>query len=356
MITWSEIIALRMERQHLMTPVDKEGYQQLFLNMSPVPTKYWTAPGDPPTLPMHVDFDDYVYNSRLRAERKLLKGRFGGGSIGYVTQEDLEVYACLYKKEVTSYSDIQLELLELLKQEGPMNIGYMKELTKLLVKEITPQLHKLQEAFIIYEDQLDNEGDRGWYLFESEFPEVDLSRYTKTEALKVVLPRAAELLVFFDEVLLKSYYRLPLKLIKEAMTGLLKEGVILPVTIEGKYGYMLKQDYDLLPTLQLTVPKSIVMLLQRNDFLVRAYADILKEVYSSQWDALYYILVDGTFHGVVAGRFKFGPHIIEDVVLDLTVDERSARREEIIEAIYEVFDSLESPIKRFDGKVQTDDL
>ncbi|MHB8131697.1 MAG: DNA glycosylase AlkZ-like family protein, partial [Mobilitalea sp.] len=172
MLTWLDITALRMKRQYLLSPVRKEDYDQLFMNMSPVPPMYWTAPGDPPTLPSHADIDDYDYNSIRRSKRSLLKGRFAGGSIAYVTEEDLEVFACLYQKEITCFSQIQSELLELLKQEGPMNIGLMKELTGLLVKEITPALHKLQEAFIVYEDQLDNEGDRGWYLFESELTEV----------------------------------------------------------------------------------------------------------------------------------------------------------------------------------------
>lgn len=37
----------------------------------------------------------------------------------------------------------------------------MNEETGMLVKEITPVLHRLQEAFLIYEDQYDGEWDRG---------------------------------------------------------------------------------------------------------------------------------------------------------------------------------------------------
>jgi hypothetical protein len=340
-----------MKRQHFLSPVNQENYDQLFLNMSPVPTMYWTEPGVPPTLPMHVDFDDYAYNSTRRAKRHLLKGRFGGGSIAYVTKEDLELFACLYRKDLTELSPIQMELLELLKQEGPMNIGFMKELTKLLVKEITPALHKLQEAFLIYEDQLDNDGDRGWYLFDSEFPEVNLERYTKQEALKMVLPRVAQLLVFFDVEMLKSYYKLPLKLIKDAVSELVAEGAFVPVTVEGRNGYMRSEERDLIQSNAFAKPEPKVLLLQRNDFLVRAYSNYLKEAYPSEWDALYYLLVDGEFHGVVVGRFKFGPHVLEDIIVDLEVKERMSRREEILEAVYEVFDREDSPAKRYNGTV-----
>lgn len=350
MLTWSDIITLRMERQYLAGKAGRGQYDQLYRAMSPVPTRYWTEPGSPPTLPMHADFDDYTYNHGLRAERKLLKGRFAGGTIGYVQEEDLEVFACLYRKEVTRYTELQMEILELLKQEGPMNIGFMKELTKALAKEITPQLHRLQEAFILYEDQIDNDHERGWYLLESEFPEIDLDRYSKVEALKKVLPRTAALLIFFDEELLKAYYRLPLGLVQNAISELVEEGSVLPVTLEGRSGYILKQDEDLLKGVALPVKGPSVILLQRNDFLVRAYADILKKSFSSQWDVLNYILIDGSFHGAVVGKFKFGPHVIEDVILDLSEEEKAARQEEIVEAVYEEFDRYHSPILRFNGK------
>lgn len=350
MLTWNDILSLRLQRQHLQSAVSREHYDQFYLDMSPVPTRYWTAPGDPPTLPAHVDFDDYDYNSCRRAKRDLLKGRFAGGSIAYVTKEDLELFACLYKKEMLEFTPIQAELLELLRQEGPMNIQLMKELTGLLVKEITPALHKLQEAFILYEDQLDNEGDRGWYLFESEFPEVDINRYTKLQALKQVLPRAARLLIFSNEELLKSYYRLPMKLIKEAIFELVEEKVLLPVTLEERSGYLLMEDKGLLQQELVIAVEEKVVLLQRNDFMVRAYAEHLKEAFPSEWDVLYYLLIGREIHGAVVGRFKFGPHIIEDIVLDLSTDEQVKWQEDILTAVYEVFDQEASPVKRFAGK------
>ncbi len=348
MSTWSNIIALRMERQYLTTPVGKRNYDRLFQDMSPVPTKYWTEPGDPPTLPAHSDFDDYDYNSRRRAKRDLLKGRFAGGNIAYVAKEDLELFACLYKKELSEYSNIALELMNLLEREGPMNIQLMKELTGLLVKQITPELHKLQEAFLVYEDQLDNDRDRGWYLFENEFPEINPNRYSKKEALKRVISRVGRLLVFFDVEMLRSFYRLPIKLIKEVVEELVKEGVILEVVIEGRKGFLLMEDREYLQEHSFEQVKPQVILLGRNDFLVRAYVEQLKKPYTSDYDTLYYLLIDGEFHGAVVGKFKFGPHVLEDVIIDLPKEEKTKRRAEIMAAIYMVFDEKLSPLKRYD--------
>jgi hypothetical protein len=350
MLNKDDIIRLRMKRQNLSRPVDKPGYDALFRAMSPVPTIYWCEPGSPPTLPLHTDFDDYDYNSIRRSRRDILKGRFAGGTIGYVTLEDLELFACLYRKEEPKLSVVQMELIELLQQEGPMNIGSLRELAGYRAKDITPALHKLQEAFLVYEDQVDNEWDRGWYLFESEFPEIDLNRYTKAEALKLLLPRAVGLLVFFDEELLRSYYRLPVRLITETVNSMLTEGRIVPESLEGRKGYLLKEDEIVLPQKRVVDEIPSVLMLQKNDFLVRAYSDELKAKFTSEWDSLYYLLIDGEFHGAVMGRFKFGPHVVEDIVLDLPEEERISRREEILTAVYTVFDPIASKPARYNGK------
>lgn len=350
MLSRKDIISLRMKRQYIDAPAGRESYDQLFKAMSPVPTNYWTRPGDPPTLPGHVAFDDYDYNSRLRSRREILKGRFAGGTIAYVTKEDLEIFACLYRKDVSRLTQIQSEILKLFQQEGPMNIQLIKELTGLLVKGITPQLHKLQEAFVVYEDQLDNEWDRGWYLFESEFPEVDLERYTKKEALKLMLPRAVSLLVFAELQELKSLYRLPAKLIEEVTTELRADGILVEETVEGRQGFLLVEDKRYLLENVLPEYKKEAMLLQKNDFLSRAYADQLKSKFLSEWSSMYYILVDGEFRGIVAGTFKFGPHVIEDILLDLPEGEIQSRRNEILEAVYQVFDKTSSPVQRYCGR------
>ena len=348
MITRKNITALRMERQHFTVPVEERNYDSLFCSLSPVPTVYWCAPGAPPTLPLHVDLDDYAYNSLRRSRRDILKGRFAGGSIAYVTKEDLEVFACLYRKDIDSYTMIQAGLMELLEREGPMNIGLMKEFTGLKVKDITPALHRLQEAFLVFEDQADNEGDRSWYLFDREFPEVDLSRYTKAEALQLIIPRFAGMLVGFHDTMLKSYYKVPRKVIREAVAELQKNKVLSEIQVDHETLYMSFEDVELLSSTDFTI-KPAVLLLQRNDFLVRANFEELKLKFNSAWDTLYYILIDGEFHGAVTGRFKFGPHIIEDMVLDISEEELKNRLDEILEAVAAVFDPAESPVRRING-------
>lgn len=92
----------------------------------------------------------------------------------------------------------------------------MKEMTGLLVKEITPALHKLQAAFFIFEDQPDGEWDRSWMRFEEMFPNVDVERYSRQEALRIVLRRFAYRYVYFTAMEAKSFYGLPEKEIVQA--------------------------------------------------------------------------------------------------------------------------------------------
>ena len=338
MLNSYNITALKLQRQYFFSKANESEYNQLFRDMSPVPTIYWTGPGDPPVISFRAGFDDYTHNYKRREQRTILKGRYRGGSVGYVDSDELELYAALYKKDIEKLSRDQLKLLDLLEHEGPMTIQYMKEITGMLVKEITPILHKLQEAYLVYEDQIDNEGDRAWYIFESEFENVNLSRYTRAEALKICIGRFAKLNVFIDENMIKSFYKLPAKDIKTAVAELAASGEL----VKYNDGYISNSDMELLNAEDFTMPQS-VFVLSRSDFLVRSNEHIVKEKYThDEFEVLNYILVDGEFGGVIFGKFTFGPYIIEEVVTD-----KSDRKDDIIEAIGKVFDLEKSPIKRY---------
>lgn len=332
MLTLENVLALRMQRQYFEYPAGPDAYDDFFRDVSPVPTVGWCEPGLPPTLPPHAGFDDSLYNGQRRAKRQILKGRFGG-KVAYVTREDLELYACLYRKPISKLTYEQERMLDLLTREGPLNIGAIKELTGLLVKEITPILHKLQEAFLVYEDQLDKEGDRGWYIFAAEFPDVDLERYDKATALRHILPRFAYRHVFFDEEMAKSFYKQPLSVIRTAVEKLVQDGQLKVVTVEGTCGYLLPDDMDNLSRNQYPKPSSSILGVQRNDFLVKSLENRLQGRFRSDADILYYLLFDGELHGAVCGRFKFGPHVLKEILLELPDAECRKRSDEVLSAV-----------------------
>ena len=356
-IPQEKITALRMQKQYLANQkANKKEYDQLFKDMSPVPVRYWSAPGDPPSISSRADFDDYQYNYKRRQNRDIVKGRFQNGSVGYVAFEEFELFIGLYKKDRGRLSRMQFELLDLIEHEDGITIGRMKKATGWFVKDITPELHKLQEAFLIFEDQTDNEGDRMWFTMESVFPEIDTKKYTQLDALKTVLLRFAKLNIIFDASSARSFYKISLNIIKEAADSLVNSGEL--INYNGRY--MLKSDFDYLNSSEsnnLKLEKSVIVL-HRNDFLVKSNENIeqqdprlLNKRFSHEkFGILQYILIDGEFHGALCGNFRFGPAELEDIVLDLPEDEKISRKSEILDAVYEHHSREASPLKKYCGK------
>lgn len=329
----AKIISLRMERQCFLNRADEGEYERLYRDTQPGQNVYWNGFGEPPTLSFRTDFDDKEFNRERQRERRLVKGRFAGGNLGWIVPEDMELFAALYRKPLTRPTMEQRQILELIETAGPLNIQQMKEETGMLVKQITPILHRLQEAFLIYEDQYDGEWDRGWYQFREMFPEADLEKYNRLEALKTVLQRFARRIVWFDTAMAKSFYRLPEKEIRRAVGELADEGIL----TESEGGYLLRTDADLLESCE---PRAVrfVYAIHRNDFLYKAQEHILKEMAESltvglpyDHEPLQYLLIDGEFRGVTAGHFRNGPYDLNDVLCDLPDAEK--RRNEIVEAV-----------------------
>ena len=346
-----KITALRMERQYLTKKAGETEYNELYRDTQPGQNVYWNGFGDPPSIIYRADFNDVEYNRQRQKERALVKGRFQGGNLGWIESCDLELFAGLSIKPLDKPNSIQTTLLDLLEREGPMNIQTMKELTGLLVKEITPVLHRLQEAFLIYEDQNDGEWDRGWYRFHEMFPEINLEKYSRHDALKIILQRFAYRHVIFDVKMAKSFYKLPEKDIKSAVTSLVEDGILVELTGEDN-GYILQKDVDLIQTYAEKPVKSVYAM-HRNDFLVKSSENVLKERFKHSYpDTLYYLLIDGEFQGAAVGKFRYTPEV-EDVILDLSKlskEESAARKDEILTAVH-VLCGENNQIKRYKGEV-----
>lgn len=338
MIDHAKLTALRMERQYLTDKANETEYKELYRDLSPGHNVYWNGFGDPPTLTYRSDFNDMEYNRARQADRSLVKLRLAGGNLGWVRVEDLELFAGTYVKSLDKPSERQASILELINREGPLTIHQMKEFTGMLVKEITPALHRLQEAFLIYEDQNEGQDDRSWYKFDEMFPNVNLNRYSRTDALQVLLQRFAFRLVWFDFNMAKSYFKLPIKDIKLALTGLVNEHLLL----EFDGGYMLPSDVETLNGYSSELPKAIYAM-HRNDFLVKTHEHILKKKYLHSYpDTLYYLLVDGEWQGAVVGKFRYTPEI-DDVLLDLAPKEAVARKDEVLSAIRKICSWAQAP-------------
>ena len=330
------ILSLRMERQCLTSRAGEEEYIRLYRDLQPGLNVYWNGFGQPPTLSYRADFDDIAFNRRRQLDRRLIKGRFSGENLGWIVPEDLELFASLYRKPLEKPAEVQERILRLIENGGPYTIQQIKEETGLLVKEITPVLHRLQQAFLIYEDQYDGEWDRGWYRFGEMFPEVNVSRYTRTEALKILLRRFAYRMVCFDADMAKSFYKAAVKDLKAAVEEMLRENTL----VRTEYGLMLPEDAALLRE-YVSAPMHSVYAIHRNDPLYRAQEPMLKawiaplcEGLTYDHEPLQYLLIDGEFCGATVGHFRNGPYDLNDVICDLP--DAAEREEEIVQAVQAV--------------------
>lgn len=324
----NNIIALRMQRQSLCAPISQAHYDALYRDLQPGYNVYWNGFGNPPSLSFRADFDDMEYNRTRQETRALIKLRLVGGNLGWIAPQDLALFSALYRKPLTKPTSRQLALLELIERQGPLTIAQMKEETGMLVKEITPALHRLQEAFLVYEDQNEGQNDRAWYAFGEMFPDADLAAFTRQQALQTALQRVCFRMVWLSAEMAKNYLKLPAKEIALALEALVAEGVLLAQ--DG--GFLLACDAPLLQK-ALTPPPKCVFALHRNDILVRCDEPALKAAYPHDYpDTLYYLLIDGRWQGAVVGKFRYTPEV-SDVLLDLPEAEAEQRKEEIIAAI-----------------------
>jgi hypothetical protein len=208
------VLGERLRRQRLLAPLEtRRGYQDLVRLLQPISTYAVARPGDPPRLVCRTRFDDGAVADRLRARRELVKGRFLGGTIGYVLAGDLALYANAFRRPLPRPNLRQSAVVDAVRSAGPATPRQLKEETGLLNKQIIPALHRLQAAFLVYEDQTDREWDRAWYDFASEWPEVELSDEARTPAVTEVLRRFLRGHVFATAEQLADWSRLPRRLL-----------------------------------------------------------------------------------------------------------------------------------------------
>lgn len=328
--TKEAIFAERLRRQRLLDPVKTpEEYASLFRLLQPVSPVYFSCPGDPPSLVHRAVFDDRDVSSGWRKTREIVKGRFLGGTIGYVFSEELGLYANAFQRPLVRLSRDQELVFDTLMHVGPLTPRQIKEETGLLNKEVMPILHRLQQAFLVYEDQLDTDWERAWYIFSQEWPDLVIEPDRWEAAAEEVLRRFLSTHVFASVEQVKDWSGWSVKDIKHLLRLVQANGDITSCTIDGLGEGWISTEDTIVDTL---APSSTVFMLHKADPLVRAGISELKRRFAGL-EVLQYLLIDGDFRGAVCGHWRIGPHDVEDIVIDLPAKERMARKSEIIDAV-----------------------
>lgn len=351
-INKNSAIYLMLKRQNLIERNDDVDYEKLFRMMSPVPTLHWTTPGEPPLIQYRFDIDDKTLNNYNRANRNIIKGRFRGGNVGYIYQDELPLFMAAYKKEIGRMTEIDEIVLQTIKQEGAMSTGMIKEITGFLSKQVSAALQKLQKAFILYEDQTDSESDRIFYILEEEFYDMEFDKYSRSEAIEEVILRFAYLNVFIDGKMIKSFTRFSNKDINAAICSLLEKGKIIEVSKGDGNGYILKQDLDEIKKCTQDIVDDIYIM-DLNDYIVKSNEIKLKERFPRRKPCLilHYIFKKGEFIGALLGHFRFGPNDLEDVILDIKDTDKIKYKKRILNAIKKTYNPKETKLKRYCGEI-----
>ena len=338
----STIIAERLRRQHLLERASTdEEYLELARLMQPIAPPAYSKPGNPPVLEARVCFDDSVLTGKLRRDRRLVKGRFLSGNVGYVFSDQLATYAVAFLRPLAGLNRVQQTVLDVVQRAGPVTIHQIKEETGLLSRQIVPALHRLQKAFLVYEDQIDSDWERAWYDFETEWPDTDLSEGDSVSALSTVIRNYLQVQVFATSRHVADWSGLPLRKVEEALLLLAQDNSIRRVRVApGTDGWLLGDAPD-----SSQVPRQVIVLSQA-DLLVRSYASDLKRRFPGR-EILKYLLIDGRLIGAVIGHWRIGPHDVEDIEVQLPEEEAAGRMTEVLEVVSRIYHPPHNHIRRY---------
>ena len=345
------VLAQRMDRQGIDHPLERtNNLPALFRRLQPVAPLAMSYPGSPPRLVHRTTFNDGEALDVLRRERRIVKARFQHARIGYVAADELELYATAFRKPVRALNDVQERVLDAVSEIGPADSDQIKAVVDgdggdpLLKKQIMPALSRMQQAFLVFEDQTETDWERPWCEFSSEWPDIDLDRMTWEEAVGEVVRRFLYAMVFATDEQVSDWTGWSKGKVRKLLETMEAEGQIHEAEIDGLgEGYLLEVvDYDDSIT-------SSCRMLHKTDFLVTAHSTELESRYADQ-EVLQYLLIDGEFQGAVLGHWRIGPHDVDDVVVELPEKERVARKAEILIEVKKVYSGRNHEIICYDGK------
>ena len=344
------ILAHRLMRHGLVSPARDEGeFLELVRRLQPVAPVARAMPGSPPRLMHRCRGDDGALADTVRARHELLKGRFSSGRIGYVLAADFELYGAAFRRPLPGLNSMQDGVLRTLSYHDGMSPRQLRLEMDIQHKKLMPVLHRLQEAFLVFEDQSDASWDRLWSPLNAALPEVDLNRLSWEEAAMTVIKRFLQSHVFATFEELKSWSGFTARRLQTALTQLEKQGLA-PVQVKGMgEGWTCDEDRNLDPA-----PKPPgVFMLHLGDPLVVPHLPGLKQRFEGL-EVLAYLLVDGELCGAVCGHWRIGPHDVEDIVLTLPAGECQRRQREIVSEVGRFYHPPGHRILQYGGKALND--
>lgn len=273
--------------------------------------------------------DDEIVADELRSRRQLVKGRFHGGTVGYVCADELALYAAAYRRPLVRLDARQETVIRALTYAGPLSPRQLRAETSLAHRPLMAAVHRLERAFMVCEDQTDSAWDRPLHLVEREFPDLWQQAPAPAVAAEEVLARLLDVQVFATTAQLAAGSGLGKRIVASTVDAMARAERLEAVTMEGERhrGWRLAGEEPAAPGG--AVGSGIVRVLHLRDPLVRPRLDELAQRFEGR-EVLQYLLIGDDIKGAACGHWRIRAHDVEDVVIS---DDVGRWREEVIEAV-----------------------
>lgn len=350
-ISPGRILAARAARQHLTASArgsSDTDYLRILGELAPMRPPSHEFPGTPVLLfDRHEDAAGATpleVGERVRRARRVFKGRFQGGRVAYVPTDDVPLYLAAYRKD-RGLSLAAESVLAALEREGPLHKADIAAASGVKGRELSAELQRLQEGFLVYEEQLETEWDNPWYHLEREQGQWLDQAPDPRDARLEVIRRFARAYVATTAREAKEWSGLPTREVRDYLEALVTAGHLVKATVVGWGERYVVAD---LPTGPLAAGESSLAILDPGDPLVLAQASHLKAAFPGL-PVLKYVYWGGEIRGLVTGRWGINPFDVDDVIVPEEA-RRGPVREEIIAKLRRHFPLPEQRILRFGGE------
>jgi len=348
--TAAQLLAARAKRHHL-TPSTRgssdSDYLRILTQLAPFRPPANEFPGTPAVLyDRHEDAAGATameVAERIRRNRLVFKARFQGGRVAYVPIAEVPLFIAAYQKERTLTLEAQA-VLETLEREGPLHKPDIAELSGVKGSELSKELQKLQQAFLVYEEQLETEWDNPWYHLEREQGDWLANLPDARDARLEIMRRFTEAYVATRVDEAKAWSGFPKREVADCLEALVTAGHLSKVNIDGwgeRYIVTNIEDSEL-------QAEKTVAILDPGDPLVVTQTQKLKESFPNL-PVLKYVYIDGEVRGLATGRWGINPYDVDDVVVPEEARDGTIR-DEIIEKLRRHFPYPRQRVLRFAGE------
>ena len=179
----------------------------------------------------------------LRSRRQFVKGRFHGGTVGYVCADELSLYAAAYRRSMIRLDARQEAVIRALTYAGPLSPRQLRAETSLAHRPLMAAVHRLERAFVVCEDQTDDAWNRPLHFVEREFPDLWQQAPTPEVAMVEVLARLLDVQVFATTAQLAADSGLGKRVVTSTVDAMARVKRVEAATMEGEpAGWRLTRD------------------------------------------------------------------------------------------------------------------